>query len=410
MDENNVKIDLNEARRYALCIVFDTRCFEEFAVSMIDCMGEQIVSLCKDLYKELYQLAFSKGFHMDSEQDVDIYSDSDLMGTFYCYKERQKEKEEYREEDFKENIDELQFLIRQCRDREAFKKMLNFVGRFSYLAAYNAMLVEMQKPGAKFVFPGKEWRKYGRTIKPNAQQLITLKNFGPVQCMFDFSDTEPIPGREVVEEEELMEMWDNGLKNPNGVVDPELLKTLIENLLVYGIYLDDSFMAANTYGGYIMPYSHLIDVHVGKTTNVKTNSRFLISVNHKQTDAEKFHTICHELGHLFCYHQSYKPDKRRLISLKEREFEAETVAWLVSKRHGINNPSEEYLATYAPEGEIPICSTELIMKAVTEVERMIEGPVPVTKGLWYKEDKQFKEIIDKAVDKKKVTKAKDKRF
>lgn len=410
MDENSVKIVLNEARRYALCIVFETHCFEEFAVSMIDCMGEKIVSLCKDLYKELYQLAFSKGFHMESEQAVDAHTDEDLLNTYYCFKAKQKFEEEYREEDFKENIDELQFLIRRYRDSEEFKRMLDFVGRFSYLAAYNAMLVEMQKPGAKFVFPGKEWRRYGRTIKPNAQQLITLKNFGPVQCMFDISDTEPIPGRVVVKEQELMEMWDNGLKNPNGVVDPEILNTLIDNLPIYGIFLDDSFMAANTYGGYIMPYSHLIDVHVGMNNDIKTNSRFLISVNHKQTDAEKFHTICHELGHLFCRHQSYKPDKRRDISHKEREFEAETVAWLVSKRHGINNPSEEYLATYAPEGEIPICSTELIMKAVAEIERMIEGPLPVTKGLWYKEDKVFKGIVDKAIDKKKAAKVKYKRF
>ena len=405
MDENNVNIDLVEAKRYALCIVFETHCFEEFAVSMIDCMGEEIVSICKDLYKELYQVAFSKGFHMESELVVDSYADDDLLNAYDRFKEKQKFDEEYREEDFKENIDELQFLVRRYRDSEEFKRMLDFVGRFHYLAPYNAMLVEMQMPGAKFVFPGKMWRSYGRTITPNAQQLITLKNFGPVQCMFDISGTEPIPGRKVVKEEELMEMWDNGLKNPEGVVDPQILRTLIDNLPIYGIFLDDSFIAANTYGGYIMSYSHTIDVHVGTNNDIKTNSRFLISVNHKETNAEKFHTICHELGHLFCRHQSYKSEKQRDISHKEREFEAETVAWLVSKRHGINNPSEGYLTFYAKDGEIPICSTELIMKAVAEIERMIEGPVPVTKGLWYKEDKNFKGIVDKAIDKKKAKKA-----
>ncbi len=410
MDESNLKIDLVEARRYALCVLFETRSFVDFAVSLIDCMGIEICPLCKDLYKELYQIAFSKGFHMESEQDVDAFTEEYLLDAFIRFKEDQKFKEEYREEDFKENIDELQFLIRRYRDTDEFKNMLDFVGRFHYLAPYNAMLVEKQKPGAKFVFPGKVWRDYGRTIKPNAQQLITLKNFGPVQCMFDISDTEPIPGRKVTKEEELMEIWDNGLKNPHGIIDPKSLDTLIENLPIYGIFLDDSFLAANTYGGYIMPYQHLMDVHVGRDNVIKTNSRYLISVNHKQTDAEKFHTICHELGHLFCRHQTYKSEKKRNISLKEREFEAETVAWLVSKRHGVNNPSEEYLAFYAKDGEIPICSTELIMKAVAEIEKMIENPVPVTKGLWYKEDKVFKGIVDKTIDKKKATKGKDKRF
>ena len=42
----------------------------------------------------------------------------------------------------------------------------------------------------------------------------------------------------------------------------------------------------------------------------------------------QFHTICHELGHLFCYHQFYTESKRRKLTIKEREFEAETVAGL----------------------------------------------------------------------------------
>ena len=107
----------------------------------------------------------------------------------------------------------------------------------------------------------------------------------------------------------------------------------------------------------------------------------------------QFHTICHELGHLFCYHQFYTESKRRKLTIKEREFEAETVAWLVCKRHGIYNPSEEYLASYAPQGEIPICSTDLIMKAVAEIERMMESPFKIKESLWYKEDKGLKEKI-----------------
>lgn len=107
----------------------------------------------------------------------------------------------------------------------------------------------------------------------------------------------------------------------------------------------------------------------------------------------QFHTICHELAHLFCYHQFYTESKRRKLTIKEREFEAETVAWLVCKRHGIYNPSEGYLAYYAPNGEIPICSTDLIMKAVTEIEKMLENPIKIKESLWYKEDKELKEQI-----------------
>lgn len=142
-----------------------------------------------------------------------------------------------------------------------------------------------------------------------------------------------------------------------------------------------------------MPYEEKqLSIMVNKES-AKINSRFIISINKNLSRIVQFHTICHELGHLFCYHQFYTESKRRKLTIKEREFEAETVAWLICKRHGIYNPSEEYLASYAPQGEIPICSTDLIMKAVAEIERMMESPIKIKESLWYKEDKGLKEKL-----------------
>ena len=147
------------------------------------------------------------------------------------------------------------YLLRNYRNSIEFKKLLNFVGRFSYLAPYNAMLVQMQKPGATFVFNGKKWKEYGRRPKVNAQKLIILKPFGPVQCVFDYGDTEEISGAlDVLDEADLMKLWDKSLKRTKGEIEKETWDILIKNLPVYGIYLDDKFQAANTYGGYIMPY------------------------------------------------------------------------------------------------------------------------------------------------------------
>lgn len=93
--------------------------------------------------------------------------------------------------------------------------------------------------------------------------------------------------------------------------------------------------------------------------------------------------------------------------MKEEEFEAETVAWLMCKRHGISNPSEEYLTSYAPKGEIPICSTELIMRAVTEIEKMMEGTVAIKDSMWYKEDARFKASVNAQLQKIKRFKQTD---
>ena len=134
---------------------------------------------------------------------------------------------------------------------------------------------------------------------------------------------------------------------------------------------------------------------------VKTTSRFMISVNHKQSDTEKFHTICHELGHLLCRHVYYHDRAKRRLDLKEEEFEAETIAWLVCKRMGISNPSEKYLSLYAKEGKIPLCSLDLIMKAVTEIEEMINFEISIKSGKWYQADKVFKGFVDNIIKKQK---------
>ena len=380
-----------EAIKYASNIITETPNFIEFAIALTDYMGKDFIPYCKSVYMMLVNLSEFSHIAFNYE-DFKHITPSIIETEYNAFIYKQQEKQ--RELEFKENIDELQFLVRNYRNSIEFKKLLNFVGRFSYIAPYNAMLVQMQKPGATFVFNGKKWKEYGRRPKVNAQKLIILKPFGPVQCVFDYGDTEEIPGAlDVLDEADLMKLWDESLKRTKGEIEKETWDILIKNLPVYGIYLDDKFQAANTYGGYIMPYEEKqLSIMVNKES-AKINSRFIISVNKNLSRIVQFHTICHELGHLFCYHQFYIESKRRKLTIKEREFEAETVAWLVCKRHGIYNPSEEYLASYAPQGEIPICSTDLIMKAVAEIERMMKSPIKIKESLWYKEDKGLKEKI-----------------
>lgn len=398
-------MQLQEARKYALCIAGEAHMFRDFAVAMIDYMGMEIIPYIKELYRELSQILFTRAIPSDDLTKVDNTEDSEIIYWYENYSKYQENREQRIQEEFNENIDELQFLVEDCRKSEEFQKMLDFVGKFSHIAPYNAMLIEMQKPGSVLVLKGKEWQNYGRCVKPNAQKLITLRQFGPVQCMFDISDTEPIPGAPVREDAQILEMWNSTLKKTEGEVDEQVFKLLIENLPSYGIFLDDSFNAANTYGGYVMPYEHEISISINSSESMRYKSRFLISVNRTQNRTEKFHTICHELGHIFCRHQSYNREKERRLTLKEREFEAETVAWLMCKRHGINNPSEEYLATYAPTGTIPICSTDFIMKAVTEIEKMVKGMVYAKKSEWYSEDKRYKADLDSFLNAAKKKKA-----
>ena len=398
---NEAKMEIKEvlenkmpkAIEYASHIIMETSNFIDFAVALVDYMEEDFIPYCKSVYVMLRGLSYPKVVFEEDDKLEGITPDV-IRGAYHNFLSKQGEL--VREKEFKENIDELQFLVKSYRDSNEFKKMLDFIGRFPYLAPYNAMLAQMQKPGATFVLTGKKWAEYGRQPKLNGQKLIVLKPFGPVQCVFDFEDTEPIPNAtKVIEKADLIKKYTEGLQQAQGDLDNKTMNTLVSNLPVYGIYLDDNFMASNTYGGYIMPYhDQKLKVKIDKDYYMEVPSCFVISINKKQTNAVKFHTLCHELGHLFCNHQCYDKRKKRKLTLKEKEFEAETVAWLMCKRHGISNPSEEYLASYAPEGEIPICSTELIMRAVTEIERMMDGAVSVNDSMWYKEDSAFKASVN----------------
>lgn len=387
------KKKMPKAIEYASHIIMETSNFIDFAVALVDYMEEDFIPYCKSVYAMLRSLDYPNVTFEKDDELRDITPD--VIRKAYNNFLSQQEKLA-REKEFKENIDELQFLVKSYRDSNEFKKMLDFIGSFPYLAPYNAMLVQIQKPGATFVLTGKKWAEYGRQPKLNGQKLIVLKPFGPVQCVFDFEDTEPIPNAtEVMEEADLIKKYTESLQQAQGDLDKKKMETLVLNLPVYGIYLDENFLAANSYGGYIMPYhDQKLKVKVDKDYYMETPSCFVISVNKKQSNAAKFHTLCHELGHLFCNHLCYDKRKKRKLTLKEEEFEAETVAWLMCKRHGINNPSEEYLASYAPKGKIPICSTELIMRAVTEIERMMDGAVSVNDSMWYKEDSAFKSSVN----------------
>ena len=61
----------------------------------------------------------------------------------------------------------------------------------------------------------------------NGQKLIVLKPFGPVQCVFDFDDTEPIPNAtEVMEEADLIQKYTESLQQAQGDLANKTMETL----------------------------------------------------------------------------------------------------------------------------------------------------------------------------------------
>ena len=72
-----------------------------------------------------------------------------------------------------------------------YADLLAFVVRLRTFAPFNAMLLQVQKPGLSFAASDRDWReRFGRTPKDGARPLLILWPFGPVALVYDVMDTE----------------------------------------------------------------------------------------------------------------------------------------------------------------------------------------------------------------------------
>ncbi|MGB4221649.1 MAG: ImmA/IrrE family metallo-endopeptidase, partial [Smithellaceae bacterium] len=116
----------------------------------------------------------------------------------------------------------------------------------------------------------------------------------------------------------------------------------------------------------------------------KAKVLYHLVVNQNHSKEEKFATIAHELGHLYCGHlgtpnENWWPDRCK-EHINIQEFEAESVAWLVCERSGIKNPSAEYLSGYLNKNDqIPQISLENVLKAAGMIEAMTQRILPLRK-------------------------------
>jgi hypothetical protein len=69
----------------------------------------------------------------------------------------------------KRALDELFALAGQYRSSADYMALLRFISRFRFYAPFNAMLVNVQMPGATYVAPAHRWlHEHRRRIRPGA--------------------------------------------------------------------------------------------------------------------------------------------------------------------------------------------------------------------------------------------------
>lgn len=278
----------------------------------------------------------------------------------------------------KRALDELFSLTYQYRASKAYYDLMQFIARFRIYSPFNAMLVHVQMPGARFVAPPYRWlRDYGRRIKPDARPLVILQPMGPIMFVFDVSDTEALKDAPALPPE-----VEKPFEVRKGKVGGRL-ELAIENAKRDGVRIIRSHEGSQSAG-----FIHRVDKDVQESqkfqagfdknrnpVHVYIPVKYDLIVNTNLSREAQYVTIVHELAHLYCGHlgtpnNQWWPDRRGL-EYQTEEFEAESVAYMVCTRLGIDNPSEKYLACYVGQKEqVPPISLECVMKAAGLIESM----------------------------------------
>jgi IrrE N-terminal-like domain len=271
-------------------------------------------------------------------------------------------------------LDELFRLTHQYNSTKAYDDLLKFMARFRFYAPYNAMLIHIQMPGAKFVASPHRWlQNYRQRIKPGARPLVILQPMGPVMFVFDVSDTEPLPDAPPLPPEVTSPFEVRG-----GTIGNELERT-IENAKRDGVRVSlrsAGSQSAGQIGTATTTASLEVVVRLApKAESVRVPVRYELLLNSEHSREVRYATLAHELAHLYCGHLGtpnarWWPDRSHL-SVTVREFEAESVCYLACRRRGIDNPSEKYLAGYVEHNsDVPKISLECVMTAAGMIEKM----------------------------------------
>jgi hypothetical protein len=270
-------------------------------------------------------------------------------------------------------LDELFTFAGKYNSSEDYLELMRFVGRFRFYSPFNAMLIHTQMPGAQFVCTARRWRKdYGREIKIGARPIVILQPMGPVLFIFDVSDTRPLPDapplpRKVVDP----------FRVKSGQIGGELSST-IENAKRDGVRVSERAEGSQSAGsiqwadtGQQMDF--LIQRKPPKTSRVPVSFELLL--NSILSAEARYGTLVHELAHLYCGHLGTPNDRwwpaRQNLTHDAREFEAESVSYLVCTRLGIDTASDEYLAAYVRRcPATPPVNLDRIMKSAAMLETM----------------------------------------
>ena len=259
-----------------------------------------------------------------------------------------------------EVISTIDDLLRQSalyQSSEAYCEMVDFMSRFRDYAPYNLMLVRVQNPSCSFFATANDWcHRFRRSVKEDARPMLILRPMGPVMVVYALDDTE---GDELPEELARFATFE-------GRWDLAWLDRLIRNAQRHLIRVDFRPLSS-TNAGFV------------RQSLGTEYEKFRIVIHEELKEESRFGILCHEMAHVFLGHLGNDEDHwwpaRSHLGRSAIEIEAETTAYIVTRRLGLEGTSAEYISQHLQrDGAVPGgVSFDTIVKAAGKIERMALG-------------------------------------
>lgn len=254
-------------------------------------------------------------------------------------------------------LDHLLAESKLYKTSKGYWELLQFTQRLRNFAPFNAMLLHLQKPGLTYAASASDWSAlFGRSPKLDARPLLILWPFGPVALVYDVLDTE---GRELPQDVQSFFAHGEITADRFAGFYPKLERKNIECA---------EFDGGDGKAGSIRLHGH--------TREEKPNRIYRLQVNRNHPVATKFVTLTHELAHLFLGHlgkdSALNIPERPRPSHAQEELEAESVAYLVCARNGVQSQSEKYLSAFVEKTQtIDELDLYQVMRAAGQIETIL---------------------------------------
>jgi hypothetical protein len=191
--------------------------------------------------------------------------------------------------------------------------------------------------------------------------MLILAPMHPVMLVYDIDQTE---GADLPEELRNFARF-------SGEWNPLWLSRMIKNARSYRIRVDMKTLSS-TNGGF------------ATVARGAGDEKMRIVIHEGLDHASRFGVLCHELAHILLGHLGSDFDywwpARTNLSHSAVEVEAESVAWIVTSRLGLNGSSAAYVSRHLKGGQTPTgVSPDMIAKTAGLIERMARESIPEKK-------------------------------